>query len=143
MKKEMNLLRLSSPEDMQRLLDERDRLEKEIDDSREVLGVLKSGSLHSAIKRINRVSMYVVFECEARERILEHQRSNTGIILIKGMNLRELAMMGADRRITTGMVVILSLRQDFSPHQVIRLRWNRMCQIYHVRLMTRVQYGTW
>ena len=57
MKKEMNLLRLSSPEDMQRLLDERDRLEKEIDDSREVLGVLKSGSLHSAIKRINRVSM--------------------------------------------------------------------------------------
>ena len=75
------------------------------------------------------LSLYVVFECEARERILEHQRSNTGIILIKGMNLRELAMMGADRRITTGMVVILSLRQDFSPHQVIRLRWNRMCQI--------------
>ena len=74
MKKEMDLLRLSSPEDMQRLLDERDRLEKEIDDSREVLGVLKSGSLHSAIKRINRISMYVVFEREARECFLTHSR---------------------------------------------------------------------
>ena len=74
MKKEMDLLRLSSPEDMQRLLDERDRLEKEIDDSREVLGVLKSGSLHGAIKRINRVSMYVVFEREARESFLTHSR---------------------------------------------------------------------
>ena len=57
MKKEIKTLRLSAPEDIQRLVNERDRLEKEIDDTREVLGVLKSGSLHSAIKRINRVSM--------------------------------------------------------------------------------------
>ena len=47
----MDLLRLSSHRDVQRLLDERDRLEKEIDDSREALGVLKSGSLHGAIKK--------------------------------------------------------------------------------------------
>jgi hypothetical protein len=57
MARELEELRRSAPEDIQNLVDQRDRLEKEIDDTRDVLGVLKAGSLHSAIKRLNRVSI--------------------------------------------------------------------------------------